>query len=94
MAVLDAWSYGLPVVTTLVGGLPDIIVHEKNAMVFDPGNILQLSIQLKKVISDKILMEKLSQESSILAVSLFEESNIDKKLDDLYTMLLKDHNTN
>ena len=39
MAVLDAWAYGLPVITTPVGGIPDIAINGKNLLLFNPGDI-------------------------------------------------------
>lgn len=37
MAVLDAWSYGLPVITTPVGGIPDVADDGNNLLLFNPG---------------------------------------------------------
>jgi len=39
MAVLDAWAYGLPVVTTPVGGMLDIAEDGKNILLFNAGDI-------------------------------------------------------
>lgn len=39
MGVIDAWVYGLPVITTPVGGIPDIAIDGKNMLLFTPGDI-------------------------------------------------------
>lgn len=88
MAVLDAWSYGLPVITTPVGGLPDIINHGKNAMVFQPGDIESLSYCIEQLIIDKQLRSTLSEESIKLSRGIFSLDNISLELDNLYSTLL------
>jgi glycosyltransferase involved in cell wall biosynthesis len=84
MAVLDAWAYGLPVVTTPVGGLPDIVQDGINGLLFPPGNIEKLSQQLEKLIKDKVLCESIVSESDKLVKDVFNISVINKELDRIY----------
>ncbi len=88
MAVLDAWSYGLPVITTPVGGIPDIAQNEKNILLFQPGNIQQLAQQLSRLIDNKELRESLSKSSQILANTTFNLNVINKQIEQLYSTLL------
>ena len=53
MGVLDAWAYHLPVVTTPVGGIPDIAVAGENLMLFNPGDLSSLAAKLEILINDK-----------------------------------------
>lgn len=87
MAVIDAWSYGLPVVTTSVGGLPDILKHGENAMVFNSGDINALTENLEELMKNVKLREKLSQASLHLSHGLFNIEIISKQLDELYSSL-------
>ena len=43
MAVLDAWAYGLPVITTPVGGIPDVAIDNVNMLLFNPGDVATLA---------------------------------------------------
>ena len=36
---LDAWSYGLSVITTPVGGIPDVAKDGENMLLFEPGDV-------------------------------------------------------
>ena len=89
MAVLDAWAYGLPVITTPVGGIPDIAKDGKNLLLFKPGDIKSLADQLEKLISNKLLREDIAKESKLLASTTFNLETINNEIAGLYEQLLK-----
>ena len=87
MAVLDAWAYGLPVVTTPVGGLPDVAKDGENMLLFTPGDIYTLAIQLERMIVDERLRARIAEESERFANGLFSIGAVNKKLADIYASL-------
>lgn len=89
MAILDAWAYHLPVITTPVGGLPDIITDRHNALLFSPGDYKQLSVQLKIMIEDEKLRNNIIEKSAQLADTIFEEATINAEIESIYTSLIK-----
>lgn len=84
MAVLDAWAYGLPVVTTPVGGIPDIVVDGENGLLFNPGDVNALAEKLETLIKDTKLRNKLSEEARLLADTTFNVATIAQQLDEIY----------
>lgn len=88
MSVLDAWAYRLPVICTPVGGLPDIVINEKNALVYPVGDIKKLSECLDLLISNPSLRESISYESNKLAKTMFSLNAINRELDNIYKSLL------
>lgn len=87
MAVLDAWTYGLPVITTPVGGIPDVAIDGENMLLFNPGDIDMLAIQLERMIINNRLRERISAASYEFANHKFNIDTINQQLDDLYTEL-------
>jgi glycosyltransferase involved in cell wall biosynthesis len=87
MAVLDAWSYGLPVITTPVGGLTDVLIPDKNALVFEPGDIDRLEKLLDELITDVSLRKRISEESIKLSQEKFSITSISEQLRELYLSL-------
>lgn len=87
MAVLDAWAYGLPVVTTPVGGIPDVAVDGENMLLFNPGDIDTLSKVLDRVMTDATLREQLSAQSIQMATRDFNLNTITNLLERIYTSL-------
>jgi glycosyltransferase involved in cell wall biosynthesis len=88
MAVLDAWAYGIPVVTTPVGGLPDILLHGENSMVFQPGDVDGLAQNLEILLSNKKLREKIGKESLEISKKLFHIGTISNQIDELYRTII------
>ena len=90
MAVLDAWAYGLPVIATPVGGLPDIAVDKKNVLLFPAGDAKALSNILEQIISDDKLRDEVSSEGLKLSRSIFDKQTIASQLGNIYSALVKD----
>lgn len=88
MAVLDAWAYGLPVIATPVGGIPDVARDEENMLLFAPGDINSLSIQLEKLMAsfegDRVLYNRIKVASMDFSQRQFNINTINKQLGDLY----------
>lgn len=59
MALLEAMSWGLPVIATPVGGVPEVISHEVNGLLVAPGDVAALAAAITRLMSDPALCERL-----------------------------------
>lgn len=89
MSVIEAWAYGLPVVTTPVGGLPDVIEVGRNCLTFDFGNYNQLADRLSVLIENQKLRERMSTYSRDFVYDNFSLEKISKDIENIYRQLLK-----
>lgn len=87
MVVLEAWAKGIAVVTTPVGGLPDVIEEERNCITFDYGNPEMLAHQLSRLIEDTLLRETLIKNGKLLVKNKFSLEIINKELELMYESL-------
>lgn len=84
MGVLDAWAYGLPVITTPVGGIPDIAKDGKNCLLFNPGDVDKLAMQMNKMMSSEELRKLVASESNELAKGIFSVEKVTERLGNIY----------
>ena len=89
MAVLDAWAYGLPVLTTPVGGIPDVALDSQNIVLFNPNKVDDLANKLKKVIVDDELKAKLTNAAFTFSSTQFSLEQIESELEKIYEICLK-----
>jgi len=59
MAIKEAASYGLPIISTNVGGIPEIVEDGKSAILVEPGDVEGLRDALVKLMKDKDLRKRL-----------------------------------
>jgi len=59
MALLEAMSWGLPVIATAVGGVPEMITHEVNGLLVEPGDVAGLAAAIRRLMEDAGLRERL-----------------------------------
>lgn len=52
MAMLEAMSYGLPVVVTTVGSIPEVIHHGDEGLLYAPGDLAALAAHLERLGAD------------------------------------------
>ncbi len=88
MSVLDAWAFALPVVCTPVGGIMDVAKDGENILLFDPGDIKKLQIQLEALVKDENLRNHIAEESHKLSESVFNLDFINNQLGEVYKELL------
>lgn len=89
MSVLDAWAYGTPVITTPVGGMPDVAKDGENMMVFEPGNIEKLTEKIESLLSDELLRNRIAKASCDFANNKFNVKTITKELGEIYRKLIE-----
>lgn len=65
MSVLEAWANNICVVTTPVGGLPDVLDEGKNALVFNFGDWQELSKKLSFLIENKKNRQEMAKYSRV-----------------------------
>lgn len=60
VAILEAMTFGLPVVSTLVAAIPEIIQEGKEGFLVEPGDIEGLSDRIIRLLEDKELWRAMS----------------------------------
>jgi colanic acid/amylovoran biosynthesis glycosyltransferase len=83
--IMEAMATGLPVVSTDVGGIPEMIIENETGFLVQPGDAVTLADRIEKVIIDRSLAQKLGQAGYVRARELF---SIEKNVRELYALTL------
>ena len=63
--VKEAFFLNIPVVATNVGGIPELITHDKTGILVPPDNPDKLADEINNLLFDKIKSEKLAENANI-----------------------------
>ena len=83
--LLEAGAAGLPVVATRVGGIPEIIEHEKTGLLVPPNNPEATASALKKLLDDSTLRTKLGTTLKEKVTSQFSLKRMLKETEATYS---------
>ena len=92
MSVLEAMTWSLPIVTTPVGGIPDIIVDDVNGVFVRPGQISELASRITSLLRQP--PEERSRLGSAARERVLQEcelTQVSQKLSRVYEDLLCQH---
>ncbi|EMI17645.1 glycosyl transferase group 1 [Rhodopirellula maiorica SM1] len=67
VSVLEAMACGLCVVSTDVGGMPDLVDHNQNALLVPPGDPAAMGTAVRRVLDEDGFAEKLSRNAHAFA---------------------------
>ncbi|WP_350355959.1 glycosyltransferase family 4 protein [Mycolicibacterium rufum] len=93
MAILEAMSRGICVVSTTAGGIPEMIGDGEGVLV-QPGNVRELTEALKSVLRDAEYREALGINGRRRALQDFDVEVISRKFDTMYRSLLRPNSDN
>lgn len=89
ISILEAMSYGLPIVATAVGGIPEIVIDGDNGLLIKPGDKKSLGKAIMKMIDDEDYRLR-AGESSCCKVQPYFPENVSDKLEKLYRDLVRE----
>jgi len=89
-ALLEAMAMGKPIVTTEVGGIPEVIKNEINGLLVPPRNAESLVTAIKTFLDNRHLAIKIGQRAKNYVEENLSIQTTTQKWESLYTVLLKE----
>lgn len=86
--LLEAMAFGLPIVASRIGGIPDIIEDGIHGYLVEPKDVLGIAEKVLKILADESLSRKFSIKNRN-EVERYNYSGILEKLEDIFASILK-----
>src|SRR6184192_2305270 len=83
--IMEAMATGLPVVSTKIGGIPEMVVESETGFLVQPGDVVALADAIETSIGNLSLAQKLGRAGHERAEKLF---SIEKNVRELCTLIL------
>jgi glycosyltransferase involved in cell wall biosynthesis len=87
MSILEAMGFGLPVISTFVGGIPEMVDPGENGILIAAGDKKALSAALKELIGDSEKRERMGNKSLSIVREKFDAKVIIEQLIKIYDSL-------
>jgi glycosyltransferase involved in cell wall biosynthesis len=88
IAILEAMSYGMPIISTTVGGIPEVVSNNENGFLITPGDKQQMYEYIAYFIEHPQEIERMGRKSFAIAANFYPE-NVIPKLNSIYEQLLQ-----
>lgn len=87
MSILEAMSYGMPVIATDVGSINEVVVNDFNGYLIDVGDSITIVKRVVELIENKEKWQDFSERSLEKIEKEFDEKIYFKKIEELYINL-------
>ena len=90
LSILEAMAWQLPIITTPVGGIPEVIVSQDNGLLINPGDVQALSHAMQSLVENeefRLALGKCSRETA----KSFDIATYGERLACIYGAVLQDH---
>ena len=84
MSILEAASYGLPIISTPVGGIGEVIEDGVNGFLVNPGDIEALKEKILLLVNSVELRTRMSKEALRIVKEKFEVNKIVEQLNNIH----------
>lgn len=88
ISILESMSYGMPIISTPVGGIPEVVKNNINGKLVSPGNKEELWIAIKTFIDNPDLISKYGK-NSLKMVKPYTSEEVITQLKKVYNELLQ-----
>jgi glycosyltransferase involved in cell wall biosynthesis len=88
ISLIEAMAFGLPLIGTSLGGIPELIEDNVNGLLVAPGNVDDLASAIETLVTKRDLRERMGQKSKLIYEEKFTVSRMMKEIETLYEQLL------
>lgn len=89
MALLEAMAYGIPVISTPVGGIPEAVLEGETGYLVEPGDVKSIAERITMLLGDDVLCQCLGENARRRVLDKFIIDNAISKVSENYSKVLE-----
>jgi glycosyltransferase involved in cell wall biosynthesis len=93
-AVLESMGFGLPVITTKVGGIADFFTEHKNGLFIQIGSIEDIKVKIRHLLENKDMMLAISLANYEFAKKFFVSDIVARRMESIFEKIISNQNIN
>jgi glycosyltransferase involved in cell wall biosynthesis len=88
VALIEAMAAGIPVLSTDVGGVADLVTHEETGWLVPSGDSEAMASAIRRLLSDRILSARLAAAGQVAALDRHDVARLISRVEVLYADVL------
>jgi len=84
VVLMEAMAKEIPVISTRITGIPELIEHEKDGLLATPGDTDDLAQQIRKLLAERELRHKLGQAGRKKVIALYNQHANNRNMVNLF----------
>jgi glycosyltransferase involved in cell wall biosynthesis len=84
VSILEAMALALPVVSTTIGGIPELVADGETGLLVEPGDAAQLRDALARLLADPDLCVRLGRAGASRAAERFDADDVARRMVEIY----------
>lgn len=84
MSILEAMGYGMPIVSTNVGGIPQLVKNDYNGYLCEPGDVESMATAIIEILQDEEKRKRMGEASAAIVAERFSLKQHIDKLTEIY----------
>lgn len=86
---VEAMSYGLPVISSTVGPIPEVVLHGETGLLVPPGNVDELEQAMRQLLDDRAAAAAMGASGRDVFLGAYTLDHFTQSLGDLYQRALE-----
>lgn len=84
LVFVQAMLSNCAVIASNISGVPEVIKHGENGLMFEPGNVKELSVHFERILKDEAYKNQLKKSAKESVVKQFDEKKVLQQISDFY----------
>ncbi|MBK1878295.1 glycosyltransferase [Pelagicoccus mobilis] len=89
VSILEALAFGLPLVGPRAKGIPELVDHDYNGLIFEPDDVADMAGAMSRLMEDRDLLDRMRQ-ASLDTAATHDMEHVGDELESIYQRVVRE----